>query len=616
MMGHTTEFTGTTHAIALAPSRSHVFIATLGVSAMFALASCGDSERDDITPPDAPAGLLASATSRVSASIEWVAPSDDDGSAVVAYDLRIGTAPFTDEEFSDQGVALSPGAPAQPGEGHRIDIDVRPGQPLYIGIVAVDAAGNRSALTTTGPIATELSASGALTPASPGDGDNAFGYQVVYGQFGGDATSDVVVAAPFKRVNDVEGAGTVYVYVSDGTGIGNPPDIVLQGTEASAQFGNSVAVLDWNGDGDDDIAVGAPRGDGFHGRVYVFFGGADLASGTTLSDVEADAIIGADPASPWFQVSGIGWTLAAGRYDGDDRDDLAIGAVAADMGVGAIAIVYGGTAADGDVLLSEDAAQMNGAVAHLFFAPDVPQGAYTLFGAGLFNLGPQTSGARDRLGVAFFQQADAFVIGPRDDRPSLAGVYPIEFDIARDLRVTVEPLDPDTYFALSMGTVMDANGDGVRDIALGSYQESGGAGRVSLVSGDALGQRARSDVEFAAIEGASLGQIGSAILNNAMTSSVADIDDDGVEDMAIVGGRGQTGLYIWYGGQTLDGAISADSADYVVPGPSVFTGVEPNIGGVPTVVHWVGDIDGDGLEDLIWADWANNARDGAIEVLR
>jgi len=139
----------------------------------------------------------------------------------------------------------------------------------------------------------------------------------------GDGQLDLCVSAP---LDDQVGtrAGRVGCFYGPVTGRHplSSADITFVAEDTYAFFGFSLAALDLEGDGDDELAIGVPDdpyfGHGWPGKVYLF-----------------DPVTrGAEPVSILAGVpfDGLGIDMAAGDIDGDGRDDLALGAPWADGG--------------------------------------------------------------------------------------------------------------------------------------------------------------------------------------------------------------------------------------------------------------------------------------------
>ncbi len=125
-----------------------------------------------------------------------------------------------------------------------------------------------------------FSFSGGSTPIvvfTGSDDDGRFGEALdSAGDFNGDGYFDVAVGAPLDDAG-VSGSdrGRVFTYLG-GPFPDNGVDLVLSGTVDVGLFGSSLAGLrDFNYDGYDDLAVGAPfdgTGGADAGRVFVFYG--------------------------------------------------------------------------------------------------------------------------------------------------------------------------------------------------------------------------------------------------------------------------------------------------------------------------------------------------------
>jgi hypothetical protein len=146
-----------------------------------------------------------------------------------------------------------------------------------------------------------------------------FGHAVAaIGDVNADGVADFAVGAPYADDAGFE-AGRVYVFYG-GTPLPASADLVLEGPAANARFGWAVAAAgDLDGDGIDDLAVGAPyhdAGGSDAGSVHIYHGGSGGLA--TAADV---VLPGRRP------LEHFGWSLAGiGEFLGPGADCLAVGA--------------------------------------------------------------------------------------------------------------------------------------------------------------------------------------------------------------------------------------------------------------------------------------------------
>ena len=183
------------------------------------------------------------------------------------------------------------------------------------------------------------------------------------GDFDGDGYDDIVIGSPRADLGTKTDAGVAYVVFGKTQWTGTPSIdlgslsgggvLRLDGSRAGDQAGSAVAGAgDVNGDGYDDLIVGAPGADrgarDDAGAAYVVFGGPDRASTPRLALAALDGSNG-------FRLEGIdagdqaGTGVAiVGDSNGDGLADLAVGAPGATVGgaseAGEAYLVFGAAA--------------------------------------------------------------------------------------------------------------------------------------------------------------------------------------------------------------------------------------------------------------------------------
>ena len=394
-------------------------------------------------------------------------------------------------------------------------------------------------------------------PRDAGEGNSVAGdnvYDIVITASDGTNSTDQDVTI---TVTDVEVEPASVLDLSD---ISTTEGVIIQGDKAGDQTGYSVSSAgDVNGDGFDDLIVGAHRGDDGGvdaGEAYVLYGGTGLAT-IDLEGLASDQgfIIQGDTVGDFAGYS----VSSAGDVNGDGFDDLIIGAPLGDdgfVGAGEAYVLYGGTG-----LASIDLTNL--AVTQGFIIQGATAGDQT---------GRSVSSAGDVNGDGF----DDLIVGAPngDDGGNYAGeayvIYggtglaTIDLEgLASDQGFIIQGDTANDYAGRSVSSAGDVNGDGFDDLIVGAPRGDDGGSSAGeayvLYGGTGLNGAGLANIDLTGLTN-DQGFIiqGDAVNDRAgwSVSSAGDVNGDGFDDLIVGAPSGDDGginageAYVIYGGAT------------------------------------------------------------------
>jgi len=220
--------------------------------------------------------------------------------------------------------------------------------------------GSSSGLSATSPLPDQFWSQDSPDIDDHADAGDGFSTSLASGDFNGDGKDDLAIGVPFEEIGSIFEAGAVEVIYGASSGLSatspRADQFWFQGhsnvensAEVSDEFGRSLTSGDYNGDGKDDLAIGVP-GEGIGsiaraGAVEVIYGSTGgLSTGLPLPDQfwTQDSTDINDHADVNDEF---GRSLASGDFNGDGRDDLAIGVPFESVGsipsAGGIEVIYG-----------------------------------------------------------------------------------------------------------------------------------------------------------------------------------------------------------------------------------------------------------------------------------
>ena len=469
-------------------------------------------------------------------------------------------------------------------------------------------------------LSTLTNATGFTTDGESADDETGFSVSSI-GDINGDGLNEIIIGAKWADPAAGSKAGQTYVVYGTTT----PPGALdlsnldgtngfqINGAAGSEQSGFSVASADINGDGKDDLIIGAPFGSSSAGDVYVIFGATGIPANFNLSDLNGTNGFRFDGGSgkTGYSVS------SAGDVNGDGIEDMLVGAPNYRSSAGAAYVVFGDTSIGSDGLIEHS--DLNGTT------------GFRVDGFSSSDLaGFHVSRAGDVNGDGY----DDFIIGACGANSSAGSSFVVFGAASFSSSFQISELNGSTGFRLngidasdqsgiSVSQAGDINGDGYADLLVGANLADGGgdaSGEAYVVFGKASGFSATinlTDLDGTngfRIDGASAGDnAGQAV------SGIGDVNGDGYDDFVVGAYKGGTGgeTYIIFGNSTvgstgslelstlttsqgfrLDGAASGDYAGRAVSG--------------------AGDLNGDGFDDVLvgapHADPSSNSNSGQAFV--
>ncbi len=450
------------------------------------------------------------------------------------------------------------------------------------------------------------------------------------GDVNGDGLDDVIVGAYYADPGGVNNAGQSYVVFgkADGTAVdlsdvtAGTGGFAITGINVEDRSGHSVSGAgDVNGDGIDDLIVGAPfadpGGNSRAGQSYVIFGKAD----ETAVDLSAVAA-----GMGGFAINGIniddfsGRSVSgAGDVNGDGLNDLIVGAWGADPGgsySGQSYVVFGkadGTTVELSAVVAGTGGFAINGISNLDFSGQSVSGAGDVNGDGLDDL---IVGAHLVVLGGNADVGQAYVVFGKVDGTTVE----LSAVVAGTGGFAINGINRFDHLGRSVSGAGDVNGDGLDDVIVGAYfAGNNDAGQSYVVFGKTDGTAVDVSAVVAGTGGFAINGINLEDRSGRSVSGAGDVNGDGLDDLVIgaytadPGGRDRAGQSYKVFGKADGTAVELSDVEAGIGGIA-FDGIaRPDNSGIS--VSGAGDVNGDGFDDVIIGAWNANSQAGQSYVV-